>query len=549
MSLHCTSGRLVIALAVATLAWLPHAFAASPLRKLMVPAPVAQREVNLDIGDLIASGAVQPRSAISIDEAKDKCWLLRTPKGPRDLRWPRNLLNTRPGAPDLVIDPKLKGTYDVYVHVRAVNAGGALGMAAKPEDLFPMAFALELDDGSQREIVGAKGFPTYHYDTEVHACYRWQMDGRKIVLRSLGKPVYLYGFRFVPSRGAYSAATDKKVPRWLATDHVIVAADPAKHLAFPGVARLQNGDLAVVYREGTIHGAEPIGKVSLSRSTDGGRTWLPRVTAVDRPNRDDRDPPIFQMSDGTVLLLSPDYLCTSNDFGKTWSEPMPTPVFGPKGAVEDEDGNIVYGGLKRLIQDRFTEIDGRPARLEGNSVYRSKDKGRSWDLVSLATYTLYMPGRLNYVWYDEPFMCVVPNKFWVFAIRVDLDGFVRVVRSPDRGKTWGRVIKTPVWGYPQHLLPLRDGRLLMTYGYRRPPWGIRACLSSDCGKTWDLANEVIIRMDAGTPDGQPRKVGNADLGYPVSVQLDDGSIFTAYYFNTAGTNCFIAGTFWELPRK
>ena len=66
----------------------------------------------------------------------------------------------------------------------------------------------------------------------------------------------------------------------------------------------------------------------------------------------------------------------------------------------------------------------------------------------------------------------------------------------------------------------------MTYGYRRPPWGIRACLSHDCGRTWDIDNEIVIRMDGGTPDGQKRKVGDSDLGYPVSVQLDDSTIFT-----------------------
>jgi len=496
---------------------------------------------------LVDAGAVQPRSAISVDERREGCWTLRTPKGSKSLRWPRNLLNASPGAPDLTIDLNLRGTYDIFAQVRAVNMGGALGMDAKPDEgLFPMAFELALDDGSRRERVGAKGFPDYHYDTEVLACHRWQMDGRKIVLRNLGRPVYLYGFRFAPAKGE-AITTGKKVTRWLATDHVTIVKEPNKHFAFPGVALLKNGDLAVVYREGTRHGGEKTGKVSLSRSTDSGRTWLPRVTALDRPNRDDRDPTIFQMSDGTVLLLSADCICTSSDFGRAWSKPMPTPVFGPKGAVEDEDGYIVYGGLRRTVQAGFTKIAGRPARLEANSVYRSKDKGMSWDLVGIATYTMYKPGPLDYIWYDEPYMCVVPGKFWVFASRVDLDGFARVVRSADRGKTWGPVITTPVWGYPQHLLPLRDGRLLMSYGYRREPWGVRACLSNDNGKTWDIDNEIIIRMDGGTPKGQPRRVGNSDLGYPVSVQLRDGSIFTVYYLNKDGSNCFIAGTFWRLP--
>jgi hypothetical protein len=76
---------------------------------------------------------------------------------------------------------------------------------------------------------------------------------------------------------------------------------------------------------------------------------------------------------------------------------------------------------------------------------------------------------------------------------------------------------------------------------------VRACLSSDNGKTWDIDNEIVIRMDGGTPDAQPTKVISKDLGYPVSVQLADGRVFTVYYFNPGGSNCFIAGTIWELP--
>jgi len=542
--------RLVPMLSTVVLAWAAGAQGESELKQVQVPQYPIRTEVSRDVGELVASGAVEPRSAVSVDEPKDGCWLLRTPRGPRELRWYRNLLNARPGSPDLTIDPKLRGTYDVYVQIRAVDAGRTPDGELKPEDAVPMAFGLELDDGSRRELVGAKGFPAHHFDLEVLACHAWPMDGRKLILRDLGRLVYLYGFRFVPcvtARPAEMGEQDQKVTRWLATDHVTIVQEPDKHFAFPGVALLHNGDLAVVYREGTIHGVERIGKVSLSRSVDGGRTWPPRVTALDRPDTDDRDPSIFQMSDGTVLLTSADCLLTSTDGARTWSEPMPTPVFGPKGPVEDEEGAILYGGLRRVVQRDFTQIRGRPAVLQANAVYRSQDKGKSWQPAGTATYTLYVKGPLDYVWYDEPFLGVVPNQFWVFAVRVDLDGFARVIRSPDRGRTWGPILKTPVWGYPQHLLPLKDGRLLMTYGYRRPPWGVRACLSHDGGKTWDIENEIILRMDGGTPEGQERKVGDADLGYPVSVELDDGTIFTVYYHNTAGSNCFIAGTFWRAP--
>jgi hypothetical protein len=507
-----------------------------------VPAPPAGGEAIFDIGALAAAGRVQPRGAIVGQAGRRGTWVLRNPQSAPELCWPRNLLNAGPDAPELTVDPQLRGAYDVYARVRAVDGGGPAG------DPLPMAFELATDDGARREVVGVKGFAERHFDAEVLAGCGWRMDGRKLLLRSLGKPVYLYGFRFVPCDSARAAPAGKSL-RWLAGDHVTIAADPGRHLAFPGVARLPGGDLVVVYREASIHMLDPAGKISLSRSTDGGRTWQPRVTALDRPGVDDRDPSLCQMSDGTLLLFSADCVSASRDGGRTWSDPRPTPVFGPKGGVEDDEGHLVYGGLRRVVQADFAWIHGAPATLQADAAYRSRDHGQSWEPAGIATYTLYLPGRNDYVWYDEPFMCVVPGRYWIFAARVDLDGLARIIRSPDRGRTWEPVLTTGVWGYPQHLLPLRDGRLLLTYGYRRRPLGVRACLSSDFGKTWNLAGEIILRMDGGTPPGQARKVDDVDLGYPTSIQLPDGSIFTVYYHNTAGSNCFIAGTFWKLPAE
>ena len=53
-------------------------------------------------------------------------------------------------------------------------------------------------------------------------------------------------------------------------------------------------------------------------------------------------------------------------------------------------------------------------------------------------------------------------------------------------------------GYPNHLLKLRDGRILCTFGYRRKPMGVRALLSEDGGRTWDLDHEYVRRDNGGT---------------------------------------------------
>ena len=67
------------------------------------------------------------------------------------------------------------------------------------------------------------------------------------------------------------------------------------------------------------------------------------------------------------------------------------------------------------------------------------------------------------------------------------------------------------------LMKLADGRLLMTYGYRRQPLGVQARVSDDNGETW---SEPALIYDQGK---------SSDLGYPSTVQLDDGSLITVWY--------------------
>jgi hypothetical protein len=79
-----------------------------------------------------------------------------------------------------------------------------------------------------------------------------------------------------------------------------------------------------------------------------------------------------------------------------------------------------------------------------------------------------------------------------------------------------------------------DGRVLCTYGYRREPFGVRACFSSDEGLTWDIENEVVIRDDGM----------HSDLGYAGSILLNDGSILSTYYFHGEDGVRYIGGSIW-----
>jgi len=97
---------------------------------------------------------------------------------------------------------------------------------------------------------------------------------------------------------------------------------------------------------------------------------------------------------------------------------------------------------------------------------------------------------------------------------------------------------TGMGGNPPTLTKLQDGRLCMTYGYRAAPFGIRARLSTDQGKTW--GPQIILRDDGGC----------RDLGYPRTVQRPDGRIVTVYYFNDgADQDRYIAATIWKPEKR
>ena len=95
--------------------------------------------------------------------------------------------------------------------------------------------------------------------------------------------------------------------------------------------------------------------------------------------------------------------------------------------------------------------------------------------------------------------------------------------SKDGGNTWSEPHSIGVWGLPSHLLRLKDGRLLMSYGHRRKPYGNQARVSDDHGKTW--SEPITISGDGA----------GHDLGYPSTVQVDDGSLVTVWYEKFAGS--------------
>ncbi|MFC1453278.1 sialidase family protein [Verrucomicrobiota bacterium] len=170
---------------------------------------------------------------------------------------------------------------------------------------------------------------------------------------------------------------------------------------------------------------------------------------------------------------------------------------------------------------------------------RSRDEGRSW------TYASQVPNPNIYSFYeptlftcnDGRMICMmrsgwehVPTDQWPPEVRHHTEQtpdrmlgsgwFFVQSDSADSGKTWSEPVVTEVWGHPADLMRLRSGAILMLYGHRRPPWSIRAILSFDEGKTWDL--DTIRTIKSFEPSER-------DFGYPLGIHLEDGTILCAYY--------------------
>jgi len=364
--------------------------------------------------------------------------------------------------------------------------------------------------------------------------------------------------RFLHSAGLFSVTTALGFlpkahgePTLEILDTRVISRQPQYYHGWPTVAQRRNGQLLVVYSGGRESHVCPFGRVELMVSSDHGATWgWPQVlldSAID-----DRDAGVVETGRGTILVSTftslayeailtealkkktgdpgawpPERLAAwqaadqrlnaeqrqtglgqwmirSTDGGVTWSARYPTIVNSPHGPIQLGDGRLLYAGK---------ELWTREERV---GVCESLDDGRSWRWLA------EIPARSGDTvkQYHELHAVEAGDGRILVQIRnhnpSNADETLQA-ESTDGGKTWSLPHAIGVWGLPSFLTRLRKGRLLMTYGYRRPPFGNEARFSDDHGRTW-LKPMTISGDGAG-----------GDLGYPSTVELEDGSLLTVWY--------------------
>lgn len=328
--------------------------------------------------------------------------------------------------------------------------------------------------------------------------------------------------------------------------HIEIYVSPHEYCAWPAMIRASNGDILVFFCVTEEHLA-PNGKIVLVRSSDNGKTWEAPELVFDSPI-DDRDAGVTLLRDGRIIthfwsthwrcedylklpadaypkpvitrwcetVNQPNYTeakrcqgawtLISQDHGRTWSAPLPGKD-SIHGGIQLSDGRLLLAAY-RLDEGQI-------------GVYVAPSPEQPWEKVAVVRSPV--PDSVRFA---EPHVIQLASGRIVMMIRGEgipyqkhhPRSFLWVTYSDDLGRTWVQPIQTPLWGYPPHLLQLSDGRVVCAYGYRRPPYGQRACVSDD-GITWQKQREIVLRDDAL----------NDDLGYPVSVELEPGKVLTAYY--------------------
>lgn len=329
-------------------------------------------------------------------------------------------------------------------------------------------------------------------------------------------------------------------------DVVVVRRTAERGVYFPTVERLQNGHLLVVYYDSPGH-VSPMGRISLVRSIDGGRTWSSPVVAVDSP-LDDRDPSLVQTARGTLLLsyFSPPsagrsdvagvFVTRSDDEGATWSAPARVDTALVTSATSAKIVELDTGDL-------LIPIYGATTSRARSAVVRSTDGGRAWSKAQEVQIRSSSPRDLV-----EPALVSFGGGRLMVIMRAERPNDEAMQsRSTDGGRTWSEPVPTGHIAQGSDLLTVQpDPAGSMTAVHSWGDWSRRF----GDGRTTLMQ---LIELSAPTLDavyGNPRVIYNShcdDTSQPSSVALGT-RIFTVYYDGCSG---YIGGTFSTIawPRR
>jgi hypothetical protein len=356
-------------------------------------------------------------------------------------------------------------------------------------------------------------------------------------------------------------------------DDLVIYSDDNFYSAFPSIVQRPDGELLVAFRraperrmfgeKNTSH-TDPNSYLVLVRSKDQGKTWSRQPELLHaHPLGGSQDPCMVQLRDGSIVctsygwaLLDPGvaaekkdamrhgpfvflggYLLRSEDNGHSWEGPIIPPStrgemtldpFGKPVAAYNR-GAMCEGQDGRLYWVVTANTDASPRKSETHLLI-SADQGRTW------TYSCPVAQDPK-VTFNETSVYETPKRTLVAFMRTaDFDDHTTIARSTNGGKSFQPWEDAGFQGHPHYALRLPDARVLLIYGYRHPPFGVRVrVLNAECTDAKE-APETVLRDDGG----------NGDLGYPWATLLSNHRVLVVYYFNRNNGTRHIAGTMLSL---
>lgn len=356
---------------------------------------------------------------------------------------------------------------------------------------------------------------------------------------------------------------------------IVIYQDKQFYATFPSVVKKKDGEILVAFRraperrgfgEKASSHVDPNSYLVMVKSKDGINWTKEPDLLYAHSLGGSQDPCMLQLRDGTLLcasygwaFLRPDgmeklkqpyfitgeavflggYIVRSTDGGKTWKGPIypphiqpeinldvygkPVPAYNRGAMYEGKDGRIFWVSA--------ASESNKPKKTT-NHLLISQDKGLTWkyscvvaedDKASFNETSIYETPKGNLV---------------AFLRSAELDDQACIARSTDGGKSFGKWEKMGFQGHPLQAMRLPDNRVLLVYGYRHKPFGIRArILNAEC-TDFATAKEIVLREDGG----------GYDIGYPWAVQLNDKQVLVTYYFNIDNGTRHIAGTILEIGK-
>jgi len=245
--------------------------------------------------------------------------------------------------------------------------------------------------------------------------------------------------------------------------------------------------------------------------------------------------PVFQTNSGAATFLG-GYLVRSTDGGKTWQGPIyplhisPEVNYTPFGdGIPAYNRGALYEGKSGRIFWAVAATDNETTKKTSVYLITSDDKGLTWDYQCPIAVD-------EKVTFNETSIYETPKGDLVAFLRTaNFDDQACIARSTDGGKSF-KWESMGFQGHPLNALRLPDNRVLLTYGYRHQPYGIRVrVLNAEC-TDFATAEEFVLRDDGG----------NGDIGYTWPVLLDNNRVLVTYYFNKNDGDRHIAGTIIEI---